>query len=46
MKICFNKNEEKEVKTLMGFELVHNGKKMFFCTELHNLIPNSFQNYT
>ena len=26
MKISYNKNEEKDMKALMGFEPVHNGK--------------------
>ena len=29
MKILYNKNDEKEIKALMGFEPGHNGKKGF-----------------
>ena len=52
MKILYNKNDEKEMKTLMGFKPAHNGKRMDFLlaatlpTELSMLIANIFQNYT
>ena len=30
VKIRYNKNEEKEMKTVMGFEPAHSGKQMDF----------------
>ena len=47
-----NKNDEKEMKALMGIEPAHYGKWMYFLlpltqpTELYKLISNSFENYT
>ena len=53
MKILYNnKNEEKEMKVLMRFETVHNGKRMNLLlvltlpTELSILTTNSFQSHT
>ena len=31
MKLLHNKNDEKEMKALMGFEPVHNGENAFFA---------------
>ena len=47
-----NKNDEKEMKALMGIEPAHYGKWMYFLlpltqpTELYKLISNSFEKYT
>ena len=30
MNILYNKNDEKEMKALMGFEPAHSGKRIFF----------------
>ena len=52
MKILYNKNDEKEMKALMGFEPAHNGKRMDLLlaatlpTELSILITITFQNHT
>ena len=52
MKTLHIKNDEKEMKALMGFEPAHNGKRMdelmvaIVPTELFILTINSFQNNT
>ena len=52
MKIVYNKNDEKEIKALMGLEPGHNGKRMDLLlvatlpTELPILTTNTFQNHT
>ena len=51
MKILYNKNEEKEMKALIGFGPAHNDKRMKFLlvatlpTEL-SLLTINFQNHT
>ena len=48
MKIVYNKNDEKEIKSLMGFEFAHKGKRIDFLlaatlsTELSKLTTTSF----
>ena len=47
MKISYNKNDEKEMKVLMGFEPVHNGKNDGFTAFGDSTyFSNSFQNHT
>ena len=52
MKILYNKNDKKEMNTLMGFKPSHNGKRMDFLlattlpTELSMLTAIIFQNHT
>ena len=51
MKILYNKNDEKEMKALMGFQPMINGKRMDFLmattlpTELSILTTDSFQKH-
>ena len=50
MKNLYNKNDEKEMKALMGFKPVQNGKMELLLaptlpTELSIMTTNSFQNH-
>ena len=52
MKIVYTKNDEKEMKVLMGFEPAHNGniRNLLLATtlptELSILTKNRFRNHT
>ena len=52
MKIVYNKNDEKQMKALVGYKPAHNGNRMDLLlvatlfTELSILTTNSFQNHT
>ena len=45
MKIVYNRNEEKEMKALMGFEPAHNGKSAFLLAATRPT-TNSYQNHS